>query len=138
MIAEVGSRRMELADLCRRFGVRRLDLFGSAARGDFDPERSDLDFLVEFEPDARTARSLGGYFDLRTRSRPCLGGASTSSRPGRSAIPTSRKASKSRRSACLKRDPKCFLSDARGAADAIAAMRLGKTFGDLDGDIDVI
>jgi len=38
----------------------------------------------------------------------------------------------------LKRDPKCFLSDARGAADAIAAMRFGKTFGDLDGDIDVI
>jgi len=65
MIAEVGSRRMELADLCRRFGVRRLDLFGSAARGDFDPERSDLDFLVEFEPDARTARSLGGYFDFK-------------------------------------------------------------------------
>src|SRR5436305_15155295 len=37
-------------ELCRRFGVRRLDLFGSAATGRFDPERSDLDFLVEFEP----------------------------------------------------------------------------------------
>ncbi len=36
--------------LCRRFGVRRLDLFGSAATGRFDPARSDLDFLVEFEP----------------------------------------------------------------------------------------
>src|SRR5436305_14369835 len=36
-------------ELCRRFGVRRLDLFGSAATGRFDPERSDLDFLVEFE-----------------------------------------------------------------------------------------
>src|SRR6266849_2936443 len=34
--------------LCRRFGVRRLDLFGSAATGKFDPARSDLDFLVEF------------------------------------------------------------------------------------------
>ena len=41
-----------LADLqaaCRRFGVRRLDLFGSAATGRFDPESSDFDFLVEFE-----------------------------------------------------------------------------------------
>jgi predicted nucleotidyltransferase len=36
--------------LCRRFGVRRLDLFGSAATGRFDPAHSDLDFLVEFEP----------------------------------------------------------------------------------------
>jgi uncharacterized protein len=39
-----------IIELCRRFGVRRLDLFGSAATGRFDPERSDLDFLVEFEP----------------------------------------------------------------------------------------
>jgi hypothetical protein len=42
----------EMAALCRRFHVRRLDLFGSAARGapDFDPKTSDLDLLVEFEP----------------------------------------------------------------------------------------
>src|SRR5947208_9965852 len=39
-----------LRALCCRFGVRRLDLFGSAATGKFDPARSDLDFLVEFEP----------------------------------------------------------------------------------------
>jgi len=39
-----------LRALCDRFGVRRLDLFGSAATGRFDPARSDLDFLVEFEP----------------------------------------------------------------------------------------
>ena len=38
-----------LPALCRRFGVRRLDLFGAAADGRFDPERSDLDFLVAFE-----------------------------------------------------------------------------------------
>jgi predicted nucleotidyltransferase len=37
-----------LRALCRRFHVRRLDLFGSAATGRFDPARSDLDFLVEF------------------------------------------------------------------------------------------
>jgi hypothetical protein len=40
-----------LPELCRRFHVRRLDLFGSAATGhNFDPVRSDLDFLVSFEP----------------------------------------------------------------------------------------
>jgi predicted nucleotidyltransferase len=62
MIAEVAARRTEVADLCRRFGVRRLDLFGSAARGDFDPARSDLDFLVAFEPEAL---SFSTYFDFK-------------------------------------------------------------------------
>jgi predicted nucleotidyltransferase len=34
--------------LCEEFGVARLELFGSAARDDFDLEKSDVDFLVEF------------------------------------------------------------------------------------------
>ena len=38
-----------ITELCRRFGVRLLHLFGSAATGRFDPGRSDLDFHVEFE-----------------------------------------------------------------------------------------
>lgn len=43
-------KRGDLRDLCRRFGVARLDVFGSAARGvDFDEAASDVDFLVEFE-----------------------------------------------------------------------------------------
>lgn len=37
-----------LVGLCRKYDVRRLDTFGSAVRGDFDPQRSDLDFLVQF------------------------------------------------------------------------------------------
>lgn len=40
----------DLEALCRRFGVRRLELFGSATGPRFDPERSDLDFLVDLEP----------------------------------------------------------------------------------------
>lgn len=43
--------RPELAQLCRRYGVRRLDLFGSAAAGGFDAARSDVDFVVEFDGD---------------------------------------------------------------------------------------
>ena len=37
----------EIACLCKRYQVRRLAVFGSILRGDFDPERSDADFLVE-------------------------------------------------------------------------------------------
>jgi predicted nucleotidyltransferase len=39
-----------IADVCRRYGVARLRLFGSALRSDFDPARSDIDLLVEFLP----------------------------------------------------------------------------------------
>jgi len=47
----IDHRRAEIAELCRRYGVRRLAVFGSAARGvDFDPVASDADFLVDFEP----------------------------------------------------------------------------------------
>lgn len=41
----------ELETLARRYGVARLEVFGSAATGEFDPARSDLDFLVEFTDD---------------------------------------------------------------------------------------
>jgi predicted nucleotidyltransferase len=60
----VASRLADIAELCRRFDVRRLDLFGSAATGRFDPARSDLDFLVAFEemPPGRYAKA---YFGLR-------------------------------------------------------------------------
>ena len=54
MHAVVSSRLDALAELCRQFHVRRLEVFGSAARGDdFDPARSDADFLVEFESDVK-------------------------------------------------------------------------------------
>src|SRR5215204_3453270 len=53
-----------LRELCRRFGVRRLDLFGSAATGRFDPSRSDLDFLVEFEQ-MEPSPYATAYWDLR-------------------------------------------------------------------------
>ena len=42
---------IKLADLCRRYHVRELSLFGSAVRGDMRPN-SDIDFLVEFLSDA--------------------------------------------------------------------------------------
>lgn len=39
-----------IAEICARHEVRRLEVFGSALRGDFDPSRSDIDFVVQFEP----------------------------------------------------------------------------------------
>jgi predicted nucleotidyltransferase len=39
----------KIAELCRRYHVRRLSIFGSAVRDDFDPTRSDVDVIVEFE-----------------------------------------------------------------------------------------
>ena len=42
--------RERLADVCRRFGVRALSVFGSATRSDFRPD-SDVDLLVEFDPE---------------------------------------------------------------------------------------
>jgi uncharacterized protein len=73
MIDEIEFRREELAALCRRFHVRRLDLFGSAARGDFDPNRSDIDFLVEFDRTQPDALSLKSYFDLKEGLEALLG-----------------------------------------------------------------
>jgi len=54
----IDDHRAALEELCRRYRVRSLFLFGSAARGDFDPGRSDVDLLVEFEP-----MPAGGYAD---------------------------------------------------------------------------
>ena len=44
--------RMSLAEVCRRYGVKELSLFGSAARGEMGPD-SDIDIMVEFEPGVR-------------------------------------------------------------------------------------
>lgn len=63
MVAVVEERRQEVAALCRRHRVKRLDLFGSAAEGLFDPASSDLDFLVEFLP-LTPAGHADAYFGL--------------------------------------------------------------------------
>lgn len=60
----IENHRAELADLCRRFHVRRLDLFGSATGDNFEPTRSDVDLLVEFVPGA-TLNALDQYFGFK-------------------------------------------------------------------------
>jgi uncharacterized protein len=59
----VEQHRAELAELCRRHRVKTLEVFGSAADGTFAPDRSDLDFLVEFLP-VEPGRIAPDYFGL--------------------------------------------------------------------------
>ena len=48
-------------------------MFGSAARDDFDPERSDVDFLVEFDRSHPEAMSFNTYFDFKEALERLLG-----------------------------------------------------------------
>ena len=58
------DKKADLEEVCERYGVSRLDLFGSVVEGGFDPEESDLDFVVCFAP--RTPANLfDRYFGLR-------------------------------------------------------------------------
>lgn len=70
----VQSKKLEIARLCRRRGVARLEIFGSAARDDFDPARSDLDFLVEFAGDA-PGTALQSFFGLKENLETLFGRA---------------------------------------------------------------
>jgi predicted nucleotidyltransferase len=60
MEAKLAQKQAEVAALCRQFGVSRLEVFGSAAAGGFDPGRSDYDFIARFKP--QPGLSMGGRF----------------------------------------------------------------------------
>lgn len=55
--------REALAEICRRYHIRELAIFGSATRDDFGPQ-SDVDLLVEYEPGGKP-ETFDKYFDLR-------------------------------------------------------------------------
>jgi predicted nucleotidyltransferase len=50
--------RDKIIEFCKKYPIRKLSLFGSVLRDDFRPD-SDVDVLVEFEPEAKIS-----YFDL--------------------------------------------------------------------------
>ena len=77
--------REAVAEFCRARGVRRLSFFGSVLRDDFDPARSDVDVLVEYESGAlqglgwdiidhqdALSRLLGRRVDYCTRLHPLI------------------------------------------------------------------
>lgn len=72
MNGHIEARRAEIARSCSQFSVRRLELFGSAAAGEFDPARSDFDFLVEFDP-SPSLTPFEQYFGLKESLEALLG-----------------------------------------------------------------
>ena len=56
IIPLVARRKRQIRTLCRRHHVKRLDVFGSAVTGDFRPDESDIDCLVEFDDSAKGQR----------------------------------------------------------------------------------
>ena len=60
----ITEHERELAEICRRFHVAQLDVFGSATTDDFDPRRSDLDFLVAFG-DVPGGERFDAFFGLQ-------------------------------------------------------------------------
>jgi uncharacterized protein len=63
-LALVLAARPRILPICAVAGVARLWVFGSAVRDDFDPEHSDLDFVVRFRPDAPRKPWFGELVDL--------------------------------------------------------------------------
>lgn len=57
------NKQAEIAAVCRQFGVSRLEVFGSAAAGGFDPGTSDYDFIARFsaQPGVSMARRFLGF-----------------------------------------------------------------------------
>ena len=67
------DKRKAIAELCARYRVARLDVFGSALRDDFRPGESDVDLLVEFAP-MEPHELADAYFGLLDELRELLGG----------------------------------------------------------------
>lgn len=69
----IADKKDELARLCRRYEVARLEVFGSAASGaQFDARTSDADFLVEFNQDSKMA-PFDQFFNFADALRSTLG-----------------------------------------------------------------
>ena len=68
----ISQHRSGISAICQRYRIRRLEVFGSAARGDdFNPTSSDADFLVEFAPDAQPG--LETFFGAKADLEKLLG-----------------------------------------------------------------
>jgi hypothetical protein len=72
MLQELKRQERQIADICRRFGVARLSVFGSALGNEFDPAGSDVDFVVEFNATGRE-KAFDNYFGLRESLSALLG-----------------------------------------------------------------
>jgi predicted nucleotidyltransferase len=71
MVDVLENKRAAIARACTRFGVARLDVFGSALRDDFRLGESDLDLLVDFGP-MSPQDLVDAYFGLLDELRAVL------------------------------------------------------------------
>lgn len=68
----IAQHQAGISAICRRYSIRQLDVFGSAARADdFNPTSSDADFLVEFARGTRPG--LAAFFGAKTDLEQLLG-----------------------------------------------------------------
>jgi predicted nucleotidyltransferase len=65
MIDLLQQNRGDLTEVCRRYGIQKLEAFGSAVEGPWDASRSDLAFVVEYPPDYDFGPWLGRYLDFK-------------------------------------------------------------------------
>jgi len=72
MHPSIAQHRAGISAICQRYQIRRLAVFGSAARNhDFDTEHSDADFLVEFSPEAPA--DLHRFLSIKSELESLLG-----------------------------------------------------------------
>lgn len=63
----LGSRRCDVESLCKAYAVKSLRLFGSASTGAWNPDSSDFDFVVEFDPAPAGVDSFDQYFEFKAK-----------------------------------------------------------------------
>jgi hypothetical protein len=73
MIDLVRKHQQEIAALCKQFKVRQLEIFGSCVTGEFDPDSSDLDFIVDFDAPEAPPGLLSRYLALAEALERLLG-----------------------------------------------------------------
>lgn len=122
----IQQHQSAIAELCRRYHVQRLEVFGLAARGtDFTPESSDADFLVEFSPSADSP-TLKAFLDYKLTCRKSWGAPLIWRKPQLCVTPIFKPASIEAAKSSMQRDPRAYLWGAREAVAAITGIRGGQ------------
>lgn len=126
------SSRAPVAELCRRFGVQRLDVFGSVQTEAFNAEQSDLDFLAEFNADSSLL--FDRYFGLKEGLEAVFGRKVDLVTAGRLGTRTSSRPSTRRARRSMQPKTPKLLEDIRDAAAFIREAVAGKTLADYQRD----
>ncbi len=69
----IAKHRDEISALCQEYGVKRLEVFGSVMTDAFDPQHSDIDFIIEYPDGYDFGLWLTRYFELKDRLEALLG-----------------------------------------------------------------